>query len=109
MKIKKSFIFVLIALIAAGGILAVSLNKNNPAANNTQALYHCPMHPTYTSNKPGDCPICNMKLVKNEIADSSIGKGNPQSAKDICYMHNCPMMKPGQKWTRQQKVCSTDL
>ena len=26
-------------------------------------LYNCPMHPTYTSDKPGDCPICGMKLV----------------------------------------------
>jgi Cu(I)/Ag(I) efflux system membrane fusion protein len=26
------------------------------------ALYHCPMHPSYTNDKPGDCPICNMKL-----------------------------------------------
>ena len=26
-------------------------------------MYHCPMHPTYISDKPGDCPICNMKLV----------------------------------------------
>jgi Cu(I)/Ag(I) efflux system membrane fusion protein len=25
-------------------------------------LYHCPMHPSYTSDKPGDCPICNMRL-----------------------------------------------
>ena len=25
--------------------------------------YHCPMHPTYVANKPGDCPICGMKLV----------------------------------------------
>jgi len=29
-------------------------------------LYYCPMHPTYTSDKPGDCPICGMKLVKKE-------------------------------------------
>jgi len=26
-------------------------------------LYNCPMHPSYTSEKPGDCPICNMSLV----------------------------------------------
>ncbi len=26
--------------------------------------YYCPMHPTVTSDKPGNCPICGMKLVK---------------------------------------------
>ena len=97
MKIKKSFIFVLIVLTAIGGALVVSMNKSNSTINKAQVVYHCPMHPTYTSNKPGDCPICNMKLVKNESADSSVSKGNPQKAKDICYMHNCPMMKKGQK------------
>ncbi|SYZ74810.1 Efflux transporter, RND family, MFP subunit [Candidatus Zixiibacteriota bacterium] len=25
--------------------------------------YHCPMHPTYISNQPGECPICGMTLV----------------------------------------------
>ena len=28
--------------------------------------YHCPMHPEYVSDKPGECPICGMNLVKNE-------------------------------------------
>ena len=27
------------------------------------AKYHCPMHPAVTSDKPGDCPICGMRLV----------------------------------------------
>jgi RND family efflux transporter MFP subunit len=26
-------------------------------------LYTCAMHPQYVSDKPGDCPICGMKLV----------------------------------------------
>ena len=26
--------------------------------------WYCPMHPKYTSDKPGNCPICSMKLVK---------------------------------------------
>ena len=42
------------------------------AATNTAAKaprYHCPMHPSYTSDRPGDCPICNMKLVL--IADDT--------------------------------------
>lgn len=25
--------------------------------------YHCPMHPTIVTDKPGDCPICGMTLV----------------------------------------------
>lgn len=29
----------------------------------SEALYHCPMHPTYTSDRPGDCSICGMALV----------------------------------------------
>lgn len=32
-------------------------------------LYTCPMHPTYTSDKPGDCPICGMKLVPVKTED----------------------------------------
>jgi Cu(I)/Ag(I) efflux system membrane fusion protein len=35
-----------------------------------KAMYHCPMHPTYTSDKPGDCPICGMKLVPIEPAQT---------------------------------------
>lgn len=26
-------------------------------------VWTCPMHPTYTSDRPGDCPICSMRLV----------------------------------------------
>ena len=33
-------------------------------------LYYCPMHPTYVSNKPGECPICHMTLVRMEPAGS---------------------------------------
>ena len=29
-------------------------------------IWYCPMHPHYTSDKPGKCPICGMDLVKKE-------------------------------------------
>jgi len=31
-----------------------------------KTLYHCPMHPNYISDKPGECPICGMTLVPIE-------------------------------------------
>ncbi len=41
-----------------------------------QTLYHCPMHPTYISEQPGECPICGMTLVpvedEGEMEESSV-------------------------------------
>lgn len=97
MKLRKGLIFILIAAVAVGGVLVVSTHKGNPAGNHAKVVYYCPMHPTYTSEKSGDCPICNMKLVKRESGGApSPDKSNPQKAEDICYMHNCSMMKKGQ-------------
>lgn len=33
-------------------------------------LYHCPMHPTYTSDRTGECPICGMNLVPVELEET---------------------------------------
>ncbi|MEW6170569.1 MAG: heavy metal-binding domain-containing protein, partial [Candidatus Omnitrophota bacterium] len=54
-------------------------------------IYYCPMHPSYTSDKPGDCPICNMKLVKKEEAQKI--EESAKTPKEICILHNCPMLK----------------
>jgi membrane fusion protein, copper/silver efflux system len=35
-------------------------------------VYYCPMHKTYHSDKPGNCPICSMKLVKLEGPGTAI-------------------------------------
>ncbi len=39
--------------------------KNGPdrSGEPAAAKYHCPMHPTYIKDVPGDCPICGMRLV----------------------------------------------
>jgi len=58
----------------------------------TATKYHCPMHPTYVSDKPGDCPICGMRLVPMDK------KTEPQKAqKYVCPMHpNVVSDKPGE-------------
>ena len=82
-------------------------------------VYYCPMHPSYTSDKPGDCPICNMKLVLREELREKAKEDSPLTAKgelsqakekdlrEVCVEHNCTMegcpmhvrvnIKPGER------------
>jgi len=52
-------------------------------------VYYCPMHPSFTSDRPGDCAICGMKLRLKE------SQPRASDADDVCVMHNCPMMHEG--------------
>lgn len=66
--------FLLAAVLFAGGAyLYIHRHEGGDAAVNKAAAvrYHCPMHPTYTSDRPGDCPICGMRLVPIEPASPS--------------------------------------
>jgi rubrerythrin len=44
-------------------------------------IYTCPMHPEVILNKPGNCPICGMKLIKKEIKKEDLDK----------LVYTCPM------------------
>jgi membrane fusion protein, copper/silver efflux system len=72
--------------LAGGSILLLTRNGSDAAANpsaKAAARYHCPMHPTYTSDKPGDCPICGMKLVPIDApagAEPKAGSGERKVA-----------------------------
>lgn len=51
------------------GLMACNTNKDQHDQHNTKAepdVYTCPMHPQITRDKPGQCPICGMQLVKKE-------------------------------------------
>ena len=70
---KKRPIGIILALaggLALGGGGVFLAMRSHTHAHDEQASqaprYHCPMHPTYTSDKPGECPICGMKLVQME-------------------------------------------
>ncbi len=45
-----------------------------------QIRYHCPMHTTYVSDKPGNCPICGMKLVPIPPAEGGTPAATPAPA-----------------------------
>lgn len=52
----------LLAAVSIGSYVFSKRPAANAAQNQKKALYHCPMHPSYTSDKPGECPICGMNL-----------------------------------------------
>ncbi|MEW6365689.1 MAG: efflux RND transporter periplasmic adaptor subunit [Acidobacteriota bacterium] len=51
------------AVLAAGLLIAALVIAGCAKGAKEVTKYHCPMHPTYISDKPGDCPICGMRLV----------------------------------------------
>ncbi|MBI3871860.1 MAG: efflux RND transporter periplasmic adaptor subunit [candidate division Zixibacteria bacterium] len=74
-------------IIASGGIGFTPW----AAAEKAALQYHCPMHPTVISDKPGDCPVCGMRLIP-------MGKDAPASQaeppkKKIMYRST---MNPGE-------------
>jgi len=54
------------------------------------ALYRCPMHPAITSDHPGDCPICGMKLVLDASAATD-SKGAAQTGENKILFYRSPM------------------
>lgn len=84
-----------------------SASKASSSASPSAATYYCPMHPTYTSPKPGTCPICNMNLVPMKAQkaqkaqqahdDHSEHEMKPTDEQTVCLLHECPMMKAGEE------------
>jgi membrane fusion protein, copper/silver efflux system len=67
----KNFVlgFLVAAVVLTGGYFIYTRRAGDMAGKTSEQAkirYHCPMHPTYISDKPGDCPICGMKLVPME-------------------------------------------
>jgi Cu(I)/Ag(I) efflux system membrane fusion protein len=84
-KKRRKALLVAAALLAAAGLgIYVGWNQicriwmgKAQSANAAQAqgdVYYCPMHPDFKSNKPDNCPVCSMKLVKLEKPGGAGGK-----------------------------------
>jgi RND family efflux transporter MFP subunit len=63
MKLKTLLQSALVLLVAVLLIAPVACHRE---AQEAAQQYYCPMHPDYHSDKPGDCPICGMRLVPVE-------------------------------------------
>ena len=91
-KSKASTVILVVAVfIVAAGVLLNGhyhfLGGSTPAKT-TKELYYCPMHPNFTSDKPRECAICGMSLVKRETAGPTDAKPSEGAAKKILFYRN---------------------
>jgi membrane fusion protein, copper/silver efflux system len=85
-------ILIIAGLTVAGGIFINSRYHFISALNripSEKGIYYCPMHPNFTSDKPGNCPICGMSLVKKETSQSEAANSASQgNLRKILYYRN---------------------
>ena len=75
--IKYSLAFFAISIIGIAFYLFALKSENHSEIEHQNEVYTCSMHPQIIRDKPGNCPICGMTLVKkitenNSVQDNSI-------------------------------------
>jgi len=86
----KNFIlgFVVAAMLAAGAYWVIPRKQSQVPAQTIHAQkYHCPMHVTFVSDKPGDCSICGMRLVPVESSAPTASHAEHEPAKPDSSEH----------------------
>jgi Cu(I)/Ag(I) efflux system membrane fusion protein len=78
---RATFVWAVALVVAGAGGYLIARRGGPPATAAVEtARYQCPMHPSYVSDKPGDCPICGMKLVPIEGGARAAGSTVPGRA-----------------------------
>ncbi len=70
---KWLVLLMVIAAMSAGNAFAHDGVDHSKEAMHADAevMYHCPMHPEVTQDKPGKCPKCGMDLVKMDSKEEA--------------------------------------
>ena len=84
-----------IAIVAVGVVAYVSRRGDGGAPSESSLTakavrYHCPMHPTMVSDRPGDCAICGMRMVPIEEGESEGSGSNAAVRGSDAQEHNAP-------------------
>lgn len=119
MKTDQRSFLIIAAMIFVGTAFVLDgcgPSRDQSTISQDKIIYRCPMHPTFASDKPGNCLICGMKLVKAEnnlsgkafrqdINGAALSK--EKTLGEVCVAHQCTMknclmtvkahLKPGER------------
>jgi multidrug efflux pump subunit AcrA (membrane-fusion protein) len=110
---------VVVAAVAGFLLLRESPTKKmageSASAERAREEWFCPMHPHVVSDKPGECPICRMALVKREKPAASASAPAPASTspvaeiggRKVLYWYD-PMV-PGSRFDKPGKSPFMDM
>jgi membrane fusion protein, copper/silver efflux system len=86
----KTLVVGVIVLAIVMGAFAISRHFVTSTGISAAAkeVYYCPMHPNFTSDKPGDCGICGMTLVKRTANSSTEQKTGEDKPRKILFYRN---------------------
>ena len=70
--LKYSLAFITIAVIGIAIYLFAIKSDNHSEMEHQNEVYTCSMHPEIIRDKPGNCPICGMTLVKKVTENNSV-------------------------------------
>jgi Cu(I)/Ag(I) efflux system membrane fusion protein len=62
--------------------------RETTSAKTAKEIYYCPMHPNFTSDKPGECAICGMSLVKRGTTPQAGQRTEQSKSRKILFYRN---------------------
>lgn len=99
MKSKILLVVIAVAAVAGAFLLGRSTGHKHAAAEGggaqeAKTLYTCGMHPQVIQDKPGNCPICGMKLTPIKRSTGGAPAAAPSGERKIKYYKST--MIPGE-------------
>jgi Cu(I)/Ag(I) efflux system membrane fusion protein len=90
----KVVLSIVIGVIIGGGSVWLAMRKESTPPDKSAivktTIYQCPMHPSVTSDHPGDCPICGMRLEPVERIEKAANDSKKTGDRKVVF-YRSPM------------------